>query len=185
MLLAETVAGAPFFLGDGEGAVAGVSLAPGVGVGLDQDAGDSSGFGVGEADDLCFFFGEGLGDESGAGVEELFFFFFGEEAAVGSGVTAGVGLAEAFFFFDEGDGDFCGVVDGFGVGDLSAPSFFFDAVELLRCFRGAGVGLGEKIFLILLPSDSSAGTRATTPKSIAINKNAPAIALTRRMEREN
>jgi hypothetical protein len=175
------VAGAPFFFGDGEGVTAGVSPASGVGVGLDQDVGDSSGFGVGEADDLCFFFGEGLGEDSGPGVGELFFFFFGEEAAVGSGASSGVGVTEAFFFFEAGDGDLCGVADGFGVGDLSGLSFFFAAVELLRCFRGAGVGLGAKIFLILLPNDSSAGARATTPTSIAINMTAPAIVLTRRM----
>jgi hypothetical protein len=97
-----------------------------------------------------------------------------------------VGLPEAFFFFEEeGDGDFSGVADGFGVGDLSASSFFFGAVELLRCFRGVGVGVGAKIFLILLPNDSSACARSATPRSIAIKKRVPAILLTRRMERES
>ena len=121
-----------------------------------------------------FFLGEALGEESGVGVGEVFF-FFGE--AVGLGVSAGAGLAEAFLFFDgEGDGDFSGVGDGFGVDDFSAVSFFFGAVELLRCLRGAGVGVGAKIFLILVPNDSSDRARSEAASS-AIEKTATAIAL--------
>lgn len=162
------------------------SLGPGVGVELEEGVGDSSGIGVGEGEDLCFFLGEGLGEESRAGVGEDFFFFFGETEALGSAVSAGVGLPEAFLFFEEdGDGDFSGVADGFGVGDLSASSFFFGVVELLRCFRGAGVGVGAKIFLILLPSDSSARVRSATPRRIAIKKRVLAILLAGRMELEN
>ncbi|MEY2490059.1 MAG: hypothetical protein QOC70_2001, partial [Verrucomicrobiota bacterium] len=68
------VAGAPFFLGEGEGdgVTLGVSFAPGVAVGLDEGSGDSLGVGDG---DLRFFFGEALGEESGAGGGEGFLFF--------------------------------------------------------------------------------------------------------------
>jgi hypothetical protein len=47
------------------------------------------------------------------------------------------------------------------VGDFSAVDFFF------VFFRGAGVGVGAKIFLSLVPIDSSAGEFAATPVSIA------------------
>jgi hypothetical protein len=180
------VAGAPFFFGEGEGDGVALarSLASGVAVGLEKGVGDSAGVGLGEGEGLCFFFGEGLGEESDVGVGEVFL-FFGEPDALGSDFSARSGLPEAFFFFDdEGDGDSSGGADGFGAGDFSAPSFFFGAVEVLRRFRGVGVGVGAKIFLILLPNDSSAGARSATPRNIAI-KRVPAILLTRRMEREN
>jgi hypothetical protein len=187
MSLAAMVAGAPFLFADGEGdgVAPGDSLAPGVAVGLEEGAGDSTGVGVGDSEGLCFFFGEDLGEDSGVGVGEDFRFFFGEADALDSVFSAGVELSEAFFFFDEGDGDFSRVVDGFGPGDFSASSFFFGAVELLRCFRGVGVGVGAKIFLTLLPNDSSVRARSATPRSIAIKKKNPAILLTRRMERES
>jgi hypothetical protein len=174
-------------LGEGDGVTLGVSSAPGPAVGLGEGSGDSAGDGVGDGEDLRFFFPEALGEESGAGVREDFFFFFGEADALGSAFSAGVGLAELFFFFfeEEGDGDFSGVADGFGVGDFSASSFFFGAgEEVLRCFRGVGVGVGAKIFLILLPNDSSVRARSATPMSIALRKKMPAIPLTRRMERK-
>ena len=184
------VAGAPFFLGDGEsdGLTPGVSSAPGVAIGVDKGSGDSAGDGVGDGEDLRFFFGEAFGEESGVGVGEDFFFFFGEAEALGSAFSVGVGLAELFFFFfgDEGEGDFSGLADGLGVGDFSASSFFFGAVEgVLRCFRGVGVGVGTKIFFILLPNDSSARAPSATPKNIAIKRKVLAILLTRRMEAKN
>jgi len=190
MSLAAMVAGAPFFLGEGVGVTLGVSSASGVAVGPGEGSGDSAGVGVGD-EDLRFFFGEALGEESGVGVEDDFLFFLGEADALGSGFSVGVGLAAVFFFFEEaealapgfstgvglpeaffffeekGDGDFSGVGDGFGVGDFSASSFFFGAVELLRCLRGVGVGVGSKILLILLPNDSSAGARAAKLVRIA------------------
>jgi hypothetical protein len=173
------VAGAPFFFAGGEGdrAGLGVSSSPGVALGLADGAGDSSGVGVGEGDGFrFFFFGEALGEEPGDGVGEAFF-FLGETEALGSGFSVGVGLAAAFFFFEEVDeGDFSGVGDGFGVGDFSATSFFFAAVELLRCFRGVGEGVGAKIFLILVPNDSSDCACSGTVIS-AIEKSATAIAL--------
>ena len=94
----------------------------------------------------------------------------------------GVGLGETFCFF-AGVGDLPGVVLGFGEGDFSVVSFL--AVELLRCFRGAGVGVGAKIFLSLLPNDSSACARSAAPKSIAIRKSVLAILFAHRMERES
>ena len=175
------VAGAPFFFSDGEGDWA--SLVSGVVVALGEGVGESSGVGAGDGEGLCFFFAEGLGEDSGAGVGEDFFFLFGEADALGSGSSAGRRLPEAPFF--EGDGDFSGVADDFGGGDLSASSFLFAALELLRCFRGGGVGVGAKIFLIFLPNDSSACARSATPRSIAIRKKVPAILLARRMKRES
>jgi hypothetical protein len=179
------VAGAPFFFADGEGdgVALGGSLGPGVAVGLEGGVGDSAGLGLGEGECLCFFFGEGPSEESGVGIGDVFL-FFGEADALATGSSAGVELPEVFFFFEEeGEGDFSGVIDGFGVGDFSASSLFF-TVERLRCFRGVGVGVGARIFLILLPSDSSACDRSGTPRSMAIKKKVPAILLTRRMERK-
>jgi hypothetical protein len=99
----------------------------------------------------------------------------------------GVGLAAAFLFFEEaGDGDFSGMAVGFGVADFSASSFFFfGTVELLRCFRGVGVGVGAKIFLSLVPNDSSACACSVTPGSVAIKKSAAAMLLVRRMDRQD
>lgn len=182
------VAGAPFFLaeGEGDGVTLCVSPAPADAFGLGESAGDSVEVGVGDEEDLRFFFGEGLGDESGPGVGEDFFFFFGEAEALGSAFSVGVGLAVVLFFFEEeGEGDFSGVADGFDVGDFSASSFFFGVVGLLRFFRGAGVGVGAKIFLILLPNDSSACERSALHASIPIKRRARAILLTCRMEPES
>jgi hypothetical protein len=86
--------------------------------------------------------------------------FFFSLLAVGE--DSGDGLGEAFFFFaGKGVGDFSGVALGLGVGDFSAVDFFF------VCFRGAGVGVGAKIFLSLLPNDSSAATRTAKLVTIA------------------
>lgn len=178
------MAGAPFFFGDGKGdeVELGGSLVPGVGMGLKEGVGDSAGLGVGEREALRFFFGEGLGEESGVGVGEDLCFFFDEAGTLGSGVSEDLGVGDALRFFGgAGDGDFA----GFGEAGFSASSFFFGAVELLRCFRGAGVGVGAKILLILLPNDSSALARSAAPRNIAISKNVPAIFLARRMERES
>jgi hypothetical protein len=175
------VAGAPFFFGIGKGD--GASLAAGFVVALDEGIGESPGVGVGDGEGLCFFFEEGLAEDSGSGVGEDLCFFFAEDAP-GSDFSAEERLPEALFFFsEEGGGDFSGVADGFGAGDFSASSFFFGVFELLRCFRG--VGVGAKVFFILLPNDSSARTRPATPKSIAIKKKVPAILLTRRIEAKN
>ena len=174
------VAGAPFFFGVEKGD--GASLAAGSVVALDEGIGESPGVGVGDGKGLCFFFEEGLGEDSGSGVGEELCFFFAEDAP-GSDFPAEKRLPEApFFLSEEGDGDFSGVADGFGASDFSASSFFFGAFELLRCFRGAGVGVGAKIFFTLLPNDSSARARSATPKSIAIKTKVPAILVVRRME---
>jgi len=188
MSVVATVAGAPFFFEDGDldGLAPGVSPASGVTVGLEEGARDSAAVGVDEGEGLCFFFREERDEASGAGGGEDVRFFFGEPDALDSDCSSGMRLAEAFFFFEvEGDGDFSGEVDGFSAGDSSASSFSFGAVELLRCFRGAGVGDGAKIFLILLPNDSSACIGPATPRSIAIRERAQVILLARRMERES
>jgi hypothetical protein len=182
MLLAEMVAGAPFFFaaGGGDGVALGDARTSGVAAGL----GDGDSAGVGDGDAFFFFLGEALGELSGVGLGEVFLFFFGETDALASDFADGVGLADAFCFLaGDGVGDFSGVALGFGEGDFSALSFL--AVELLRCFRGVGVGVGAKIFLSLLPNDSSARARSTTPSIIAIRKRVPAILLACRMERES
>jgi hypothetical protein len=178
------VAGAPFFFGEGDGLAVGLGLAVDVSVGLGEADGVS--VGVGEGEVFFFFFpGEALGEDSGVGVGETFFFFRGEGEALGSGVTAGLGLGDALrFFTGDGDGDFSGVEAALGEGDFSAAGVFLDVLELLRCFRGAGVGVGAKIFFNLLPNDSSAWERSPTPVSIAIKNRAPAIRLIRRMRAE-
>ena|GEM_PF-1317688 len=169
MLLAEMVAGAPFFFSFGEGDGVGLddALASGIAEGVSGDDGDSTGIGDGDA--FFFFRGEVLGELSGVGLGEVFFFFFGEAEALASDFAEGVGLGDAFCFFaGEGVGDFSGVARGLGDGDFSVVSFL--TVELLRCFRGAGVGVGAKIFLSLLPNDSSAGAR--TAKFVTITRPA-------------
>jgi hypothetical protein len=169
MLLAEMVAGAPFFLsfGEGDGVALGDSRTSGVAAGLGEGDGDSPGVG----DGFFLFLGEALGELSGVGLGEVFLFFFGETDALASDFADGVGLADAFCFLaGDGVGDFSGVALGFGEGDFSALSFL--AVELLRCFRGVGVGVGTKIFLSLLPNDSSAG--AQTAKFVRIVRPARA-----------
>ena len=174
MLLGGMVAGAPFFFsfGEGDGVALGDALASGVAVGLSAGDGDSPGVGAGVGDAFFFFLAEVLGELSGVGVGEVFFFFLGEADGVASGFADGVGLGEGFCFFaGEGVGDLSEVALGFGEGDFSAVSFL--AVELLRCFRGAGVGVGAKIFLILLPRDSSAGARTAKLVRIARPARAP------------
>ena len=101
-----------------------------------------------------FFLLDGLAEISGVGLGDDFFFF---TDAVG--LEDGVGLSAAFLF---GDGDLSGVAVGFGVGDFSAVDFFF------LCFRGAGVGVGAKIFFTLSPNDSSAGARTAIAPTVAI-----------------
>ena len=147
----------------------GGSLVSGVSLGLAEADGDSSGDGLGVGDDLRFFFLlDGLGEDSGEGLGDDFF-FFGD--ALDVGVSVGVGLDADFFF---GDGDFSGVGDGFGVGDFSAVDFF------LVCFRGAGVGVGAKIFLSVVGKDSAAGARTAIVAPITpIAKSARAILIVR------
>ena len=164
------MAGAPFFFGEGEAEGLGDSLASGEALGPGDADGDSSGDGDGVGELFRFFFLPGLGDESGEGLGDDFF-FFGEGEAFGSGVSDGLGVAEDFFFLSVGD--FSGEALGFGVGDFSAVDFFF--------FRGAGVGVGAKIFFNLVPSDSSAGARWTTVASNAKTRKATAVLIVRRI----
>jgi hypothetical protein len=79
----------------------GVSLASGGTLGVAEADGDSDGdaLGVGELLDFFFFFGDDVGEDSGDGVGEDFFFF--------------------------GEASFSGVAVGFGVGDFSTVAFFF------------------------------------------------------------
>jgi hypothetical protein len=170
--LAEIVAGAPFFFGEGE--ADGFDVSPGVTVALRLADGDSSGEAQGVGDALRFFFLLALGDASGEGLGDDFF-FFGEEEVVGSGVSEGVGVADVFFFFF-GDGDFSGVSLGLGVGDFSAAVFFF------VCFRGVGVGVGSKIFFSFVPNDSSAGARTPIRPMTAKTDNATAVLIVRRID---
>ena len=144
------MAGAPFFFGETDGVALGLGDSPGLG----EAEADSSGDGVGVGELLRFFFLlDGLAEDSGVGVGEDFF-FFADEDGLGLDVTEGVGLAAAFFF---GDGDF----SDDGVGDSWGVDFFF------LCFRGVGVGVGARIFLSLVPNDSSAGARTAKLAKIA------------------
>ena len=132
-------------------------------LGVADADGVSDGDGVGEL--LRFFFLlDGLAEISGVGLGDDFFVFTDAD-----GLEDGVGLSAAFFF---GDDDLSGVALGFGVED-SAVDFFF------RCFRGAGVGVGAKIFFTLSPNDSSAGARTATRQIATITKNAKAILIVR------
>ena len=117
-----------------------------MGVSVDSGVGVSVGEGVGEV--LCFLLAEGVADSSGVGV--------GEDFLRRLELTDGLGDDVAFAFTD-------------GIGE--ADSFFVDV--FLRCFRGVGVGVGWRIFLILSPNDSSAGrpmdANAQTPAIARIN----------------
>jgi hypothetical protein len=146
-------------LGDGE--ALGVSLASGVALGVAEADGDSDGdaVGVGELLDFFFFLADALGEDSGDGVGEDFF-FFGEDDF--SGVAVGFGV-----------GDFSGAAVGFGVGDFSAVDFFF------VCLRGVGVGVGAKIFFNFVPRVSSAGAGTTRPAIVAMAATATAALIPR------
>jgi hypothetical protein len=171
--LAEIVAGAPFFFGEADAEGFGVSPGEMVALGLAEAEGDCSGDGDGVGEALRFFFLVALGEDSGDGLVDDFF-FFAEEEAVGSGVSEGVGDADGFFFL--GGGDFSGVSLGCGVGDFSAVVFF------LVCFRGVGVGVGAKIFFSLLPNDSSAGADRAPKQIDARIKSATAVSIVRRID---
>ncbi|MFL6590839.1 MAG: hypothetical protein ACJ8M4_11785 [Chthoniobacterales bacterium] len=99
-------------------------------------------------------------------MSELAFFFLADADGLDAGVSEGVGVS-LDFFFGEGDGDFSGDAVGFGVGDFSAVDFFF------VCFRGAGVGVGSKIFFNCVPNDCAAKARGCVP---ATNSNTQIIA---------
>lgn len=122
---------------------------------------DSVGEGEGLGDVFpFFFFGDALGDASGEGLGEDFF-FFGDGETLGSAFAVGVGLGVVFFL---GEGDFSGDAVGFGEGDFVVVAFFV-------FLRGVGVGFGVKIFLSLVPNDSSAEAfTAPPPAKAAIRK---------------
>jgi len=121
-----------------------------MGVSVDSGVGVSVGEGVGEG--LCFFLAEGVADSSGVGVSEGFL----RRLELTDGLGDDFGLA----FTD-------------GVGDVDA--FFVDV--FLRCFRGVGVGVGWRIFLILSPSDSSLASvgRAKMQTVAIVQSNRAAI----------
>jgi hypothetical protein len=164
----------------------GVSVGSGPGLGLADSDGDSPAEGLGVGDVLRFFFLLTLGDDSGEGLGEDFF-FFAEADGLGAGVSDGLGLVAAFFFFVEaeelglgvsdGVGEtvafFFGEVVGFGVGDFSAVDFFF--------FRGAGVGVGAKIFFNVVPIDSSAGAEGAKLPRTAMMATATIVSILRRI----
>ena len=176
------VAGAPFFfgVGDGEGVALEDGLSEGVSVAVGEGDGVSVGVGDGDGDAFFFFLpGEAVGEGDGVGVGEAFFLFAGEAAGASSDLSAGVGVPVSFFFFaGVGVGDFSGVA--FGEGDFSATEAFFVVPELLR-FRGAGVGVGAKIFFSLVPSDSAARAFSPVPVNSAITQSRAHNFLPRRM----
>ncbi len=153
--------GAPFFFGDGLGVGGGVSLVCGIGVVLGGSVGVSVADGVGKT--LRCFFADGIGDSSGVGVGvgvgEIFVRRLGDTDGLGVGISDSVGRGDLLTL---------GFADG--VGDSDNSFFFVDVV--LRCFRGAGVGVGWKILLILSPNDSSAAlvTMAKLQTNAAITR---------------
>jgi hypothetical protein len=175
--------GAPFFFGVGVGE--GVSLDSETGVGVGEGVGVSDGEGVGEC--LCLFLTAGVSDSSGVAVGETFLWpRLGDGEGVGSSVPddSGVALVGTFLWrcFGDADGVGSGVSDGSALGDrfgfgltvgLGEDDFFLVDV-VLWCLRGVGVGVGTKIFLILSPTDSSAGLaireKAQTPAIARINR---------------
>jgi hypothetical protein len=120
------------------------------------------------------FSAPGCGERKGLGVSVV----------LGDGVSSGLGVGDFFLCFrfvsgvGLGDGEGVGEVFlclGEAVGDGLGVAFF---AERFRCLRvGAGVGVA-KIFLILVPNDSSAtlGVRVT-PKQIAASKRVRRIIL--------
>jgi hypothetical protein len=99
------------------------------------------------------------GDADGVGVGDLFLRFdFGVVAGLGDGV------GEIFFCFGEAEGEGLGVV------------FFADRFRFLCA--GVGVGVGSKIFLSVLPNDSSAAREAgIAVKQTVTSKRPPRIFL--------
>jgi len=120
--------------------------------------------GGGDGLEVCCGVSVGLGEgisSVGDGVAFLCFDFL-------FGVGLGEGVGEIFFCRGEVVGDGVGVV-------LLAERF--------RCLRvGAGVGVGAKIFLIFVPTDSSAlPDVANAPNNIATIKSALSVVLYRRI----
>lgn len=151
--------GAPFLFVAGLGAGPGVLIISGVGVALGDGVGISVTDGVGEA--LRCLFVEGIGDSSGVGLGEIFLRRFGDAEGLDLGASDSVGRGVLLAL---------GFADGVGDGD---GSFFFVDV-ILRCLRGAGVGVGSKILLILSLNDSSAAslTMAKLQTTAAIMRTA-------------
>jgi hypothetical protein len=117
---------------------------------LAVDSGDSIALGCGETVALGDRVDRATGDDEAVGL--------GEGEIVALGEANGVALVD-------GDGDARGEGEGVGVA-------FFLVADVLRCFRGVGVGF-TKIFLIFSPSDSSssaprAGTMSVIAKVITI-----------------
>ena len=189
------VAGAPFFLGEGDGVTLGVSSAPGVRGRARRRFRRFLRCWSRRRRRLAFLLRRSARRRIRGRRRRDFFFFFGEADALGSGFLGGSGTRGDFLFLRRrGRRRFLRSGRWFWRRRLFRFLFFFGAVdEVLRCFRGAGVGVGAKIFLILLPNDSSARARSATPRSIAIKRNhgtrrmalkrVPPILRTRRMER--
>jgi len=130
-----------------------LAVAAGVGVGVSVDSGVGVSVGEGVGEGLCFFVAEGVADSSGVGVGEGFL----------RRVDLPEGVADDFAFaFPDGVGE--------------ADSFFVDL--FLRCFRGVGVGVGWKTFLILSPSDSSLASvvRPKMETAAIVQNNRAAVA---------
>jgi hypothetical protein len=110
-------------------------------------------FGVAVGDGVSMGVAVAAGDADGVGVGDPFLRF---DFGVVAGLEEGVG--EIFFCFGEAEGD------GLGVG------FFADRFRCLRA--GVGVGVGSKIFVSVLPNDSSAASATrTVPNKIVTIKS--------------
>ena len=118
-----------------------------------------------------FFCAVGRGEREALGVS------VGLETALSSGVAVGVGDALLRFDFAFG----VGLGDGVGeiflcLGEAVGVAFL---AELVLCFRcGDGVGVGARIFLIVVPNDCSPAPGVTImPKQIVASRKIRRIIL--------
>ena len=123
----------------------------------------------------ALFFAVGRGEREALGGS------VGLGTALSSGVTVGVGdaLLRFDFVFGVGRGDGVGEIFlclGEAVGDGVGVAFSAERVLCFRC--GEGVGVGARIFLIVVPNDCSPAPGVTImPKQIVASRKIRRIIL--------
>ena len=122
----------------------------------------------------ALFFAVGRGEREALGVS------VGLGTALSSGVAVGVGALLRFdFVFGVGLGDGVGEIFlclGEAVGDGVGVAFSAERVLCFRC--GEGVGVGARIFLIVVPNDCSPAPGVTImPKQIVASRKIRRIIL--------
>jgi len=120
-----------------------------------------------------FFCAVGRGEREALGVS------LGFGTALSSGVAVGVGDALLRFDFVVGLGDGVGEIFlclGEAVGDGVGVAFLAERVLCFRC--GDGVGVGARMFLIVVPNDCSPAPGVTImPKQIVASRKIRRIIL--------